>query len=1687
MASQYDKIKQDYSTIPIDKNQKLQEYNDKTNEALNEATSNLGLPPCSINFGNLGNINFNFLDVKKSEISMRVFDKVETIDKDMRVLNNLFIQLITNFNCCSLGEKYNGNIRDPLHSVTEEVCTTLIKLAEQSANSYVVFKAYYCAIKPVPGNPWLKTAGYDFLKPIYSFLNGFEAFYDWVMDGTILNVLIDPLENIIKKIQSCTPIIGEDQPEYDIYLKESQDKINNALKSLDAYVNYDPQALNKHYEKEVSTSERIEFNNTKFNIQKEINSLEVYYRMNLDTLAFYYSLYSEMSGLNNTMTQEDEDKIKKINEEQIEYLKKIKVKVIELQKINDKENSSAIPGDAKFDLKKIDDMMNDYYFGEDSLNKMIMLRNKVSCTCLLTILGVTFNPPEKVEISTQDDFDKLLVDRVLYKNKDAWKKLLDDIDKHNKIVFKELLIKNKSDVKNEPFDQNIINNLERVVAYGGSISDKDFFMVEPTINDKIINLNNVDYNTIIYDVIKDEKNIFNNTIINRSVLDKNKFKTVLLEDDEKQLFAPMVKGTETIDQVVTINTNRNDLIRKLKKSKIEAEISLNKELDELRGIYNVIYNELLVKSNKLFIGETLGEKVTSTVSSFDSKAIISSLGTYFEPVRFILFLQTKSDEIDGAEFAYASYISTYNDSKYYKLKFIVNAYEGAISKLEQLLKYDHICFDVIASNFDFACGCDILCKLIQWVVDIIVSAINALIKATISRLIQSIMNEKIAYIIKFILEKYQCFLDIKDIPIKLDTIKTRTQSLIETFEKDFESAPVLVCDQLKQKDVSEILSQSEYPYELDIAIPNGVKYVLPMKNFGDISESNIIENKVIVADGMSKNISGQISNANIPTITYDCNDVHYPYIALSTPSLKDSNSYDMNLIFKIGNIIDNAIVTENIKNIPTDVLDEVKLDTGEVVNIPSLVSITNLTETLKNIQSKVEELNNSKIFVENNCNTTESYLEFCSINNLNISELNFANHSSTGILETNQNTIYGSLTSKIVEEDNFKCYFPEHVDADKNGEVSLLKGKTYFEYKFKAYEKIIKPDTITIETIQSTYKEVVEYDNVVEKVVSPGTDGIKYIQIDNQEITYDYKDWVKDVDSETMGTLTKTTTIKHNIKKYFIKPNMEFIGKFVNSVNYLNIRCIFNLELDAEGEYDFSENYYTGRYPEYIVLGTFGSKSNLYSGVNNDELIISIPRDRLLLLSKNILKTNFMLAKSLSEEIKEQSVSNEVKKESETLCLIPDDQKQMLENIKLANNIISDDLNKLIDEADKITEASNYNIIIPESGILTNIPVELLKDVSKRSIMFLMLNEEKEIAIQIIDKKLQLHLPSNTYVKGADITIDHELVPGNVYNFTFSIQGNLITIKLLNESKEEFKATILNMFGYKLMPSYIGGLPQGFMPEGMHYACTLQIMNLVYSVKDKGYDFYKNSLLNTKPETSIVNFDYSIMDINNRIYNNTTTSNINITPSSTNKLSSANNVLFLLGLDKDKQKISGYGEVIKNDFFQVYKGMLDNFFCSNNLNGLSFTLSVWFYIDKKLSNLERHVIISDDINNNVVFYNSKTNQIVIKFGTVTKYISNMNDEWNCIFIEKVNYEKKYRIILTSKNFNQRVEEIMETPINFNLMSIGSEFYPGLGYINLFEGLFGPITVYVEQSTDAEKLKTCANQYIQIKGLEKVLL
>ena len=1674
LSSSYDGVASLYNNYAYSADASLQSYSESINNVLDENLKYNNIASCKINFSNLGKLDFDFLNTSATPLNMKLFNKIAKVDQNMRKINDIFIQLIVNLNCCFLASKYNDVIRTPMQNITQDFCMALLSIAEQAAKSYVVFKTYMCVIKPVSGNPWLKSAGYDWMRSIYSFLYGFEAFFDWIMDGTILNVINDPLETFIKKLQTCAPIMDSDDPEFRVYLLAYQKMLlENQMTTITEYTS----TQNITEDGKTVTKKGIENDPL---ITKIITLKEKYFKNDarLETLnSELKDIY--LAGESNIILQAEHNKLLA---EQVSILKQLKEASIEFnRKFSDQTTIN--PREKQF-LKDIDSLQNQYYVSQSEYSNVLLLKNKVSCNCLLNILGVTFNTSEDYEIHTSSSF-KNIIGRVLYKNKAAWKQALEDIDAHKSVDKSSFLIANLGDIEGLEFDQNEINNLKRLVEYGFSLNDYKFSFVVPDINTSMIQFSGTTESVGQYDISLNEYTVENTTGTHSFSMFTNR----ILE--EKELFKIQVTSSlnSSPTEVIALNKRRQALLKLLSTEKTQYDLNSRNEENKLVNAYNEIYGIYKIVAGNLALYE-LNNTADSIIKALDAKAKLNDMGSYFDPIKFIEFLMRWGSDVTDDANSYKqrplktntidvlneyTTLNTVSDSPWYMHKIKSNIYKGAIKKIDMLMDYDHVVVSLISEKSDIPCGCDVICKIIQWLIDLIISAINGLIKALIARLVSSLMNESVAYIIKFILAKYQCYKDIMSISDKLDRIKRRAALLKEQLQVEYNKAPSpMYCDAVYNNDLATRLETTEIPYKTFVRNPvDEIVYQIPTVTYGTVDE-DIILNEVNVSNDVI--VRDQIKNAYIPTLYFDCSDGKNPYIELNTPSISDSVVYEMNVIFRIGQFLDAAPVESTIVDAIV-ASNDITLDDGSTLVLPNTTAISDsVDEALKQVNAKLEDIKNTDIYMTNSCNTTPSYLDFCSLNDLVIQKMEFVNKTSTGVLDSSDHT-YGTLSERqYVGVDGLNVYFPEHTYADKDGVYTLADGSEYYDYTIPPFSVYTIDETTTTVTVP---KDNILAGTYVEKETVITADPhnseldtkIKYMIIDEQTITKTYSAIPND--NLHMKQVTKIT---HSAKKYFTKNFLEILATYSNNVNTAEVRVLLNIvATSSEIKEQYTQVGYNARYPYYIVLDEVASSIKVD---NHGSAHYLISKDRLTVLSKNILKDRYLLSQSLAEEIK-KSATDEINKDVSN-CLLTDEQRQAIAETTFSAEALNVAVTGMVNSINNSAPNITLDSIVQDKNIVTSLDPAATKTTIENSIMFMMLDSSHHIAIQIVNKQLVLHIPSSTVLNSAKIVIDYTLEKNHLYNFTYSVQGRQILLTLMDESKLKYSATVLNIYGYNLVPEYIGGMPVGTLPTGMKTACTLEILNVSYSQVGAADDYYKYTVLNTTPRTSVVTFDYSVVDVTSRIYNVSATTNVTSIDS---------NLIHLLGVAKEKQKISGYGKVVSNGFFQVYQGILDNFFCSSNLTDFSYTLSVWFYIDKPKSRNSRHVIINDDINNNTIYYNGVTNNLYIDFAGAfqTEIIQNLENKWYCIMIEKYSYEKKYKIILTSKDYNVRIEKIINTPIKFNLMSIGAEYVVGLNYTSLFEGYFGPITVYIGPSTENEKLITCENQYLQVKGIETKLL
>ena len=167
-------------------------------------TPTLGvIPPCHLNFGNLGQLDFSFLwNPHADTLNFALFNKLQRLSTMIRGINDTLIDIIQQLNCCQLAKLYNDTVLPIFKYILVDVIDNIISLAKMILEAYQVVQATICVIRPVPGNPWFNVGGIDYLKPFYNFLIGYDAVFKWIVNGNPIDVILNPVEDIYKKISS---------------------------------------------------------------------------------------------------------------------------------------------------------------------------------------------------------------------------------------------------------------------------------------------------------------------------------------------------------------------------------------------------------------------------------------------------------------------------------------------------------------------------------------------------------------------------------------------------------------------------------------------------------------------------------------------------------------------------------------------------------------------------------------------------------------------------------------------------------------------------------------------------------------------------------------------------------------------------------------------------------------------------------------------------------------------------------------------------------------------------------------------------------------------------------------------------------------------------------------------------------------------------------------------------------------------------------------------------------------------------------------------------------------------------------------------------------------------------------------------------------------------------------------------
>ncbi len=96
------------------------------NNDLGNASNAINLPKCHLNFGNIGDMDFDFMDFSAKPVNLKIFEKIEKISYTIRKTNKTMISLINELKCCDVADLYNETVIPILEWVLQDFIKIII-------------------------------------------------------------------------------------------------------------------------------------------------------------------------------------------------------------------------------------------------------------------------------------------------------------------------------------------------------------------------------------------------------------------------------------------------------------------------------------------------------------------------------------------------------------------------------------------------------------------------------------------------------------------------------------------------------------------------------------------------------------------------------------------------------------------------------------------------------------------------------------------------------------------------------------------------------------------------------------------------------------------------------------------------------------------------------------------------------------------------------------------------------------------------------------------------------------------------------------------------------------------------------------------------------------------------------------------------------------------------------------------------------------------------------------------------------------------------------------------------------------------------------------------------------------------------------------------------------------------------
>jgi hypothetical protein len=1647
---------------------------------------------CNITFNNLGKIEFDFFKtLTPTPLQFKLFDKFDEASDILTDLNSLFILMIEDLQCCDLAEKYNDAIL-PLFlwfigdagdkdnhprqfgewRKKDGFLPILIKITEMLMKAYEPVKALMCLIRPVPGNPWAKTGGYDWLKPVYNIVEDFDFIMSTILDGDYLDILIEPMADFRDQIMQCyahnrgdLSIIDNDSTNLAIMRSNIEYLLSNYASSINLNSKTAP-TYSKAYFEAVAELEIIiknesnskvsltniftNLNNAKAqkyiyenrieDIKIELNTTdidlihELANQLNTTDIKsyeyYYYKLAQEF--LQKTSELEIlEANIKKWEDEQKTITGDITNNNGSLRKkyeaIRDKEAKIYQEQLILYNLFQAESNIRIQQYKDCALTSQILMEENIEkttyCSCLGSLAEIFLPLPELINFASKTDIEENLYDRLPYTGT--------ELDNYRTKKY-ELISK-----------YNYIDKIgsNYFTLYPGAGFRTKYVGIEPTKD-----LGDIEYPTAatIYKLIDDAKDVTDVISVSNIIIGKRnnlaKFKLTLDTKIQNELRsitnALQVKKLELLKKI----TDYSSIIRTRYKNTFTASNDVAQEYNEVVALKAKIYD---IQNDIRFMDDLINNSTAYNFVTPDSKTFLLKYG-----INVSSKLELYIDQSDTLQLQ--------------------------IKDWEYLLKMNTRVVTVLSTE-NIKCDCNIICSLIQWLVNLIMDAINTMILKIIDAILNAVVPKEIAYVIKFIRAKLQCAVDIMEIKNNWEKISKRATSLIEQ-------------------------QQMKMEYAQDPSFCNPIKTGISTDFNNTIIESLVnYNNSDLDNTGYGEGSIVDIGGVEVVGGSDDDPRNNYP---------NTSGSVDQT---------DNLTINKNeliIKNV-------VPGKQYEFRNIPTLY-----------FDCAIEDPNLRPVFDIYTDIIPNTWTLYFSFELTPEKLLSLSNYSITTDLNNTEQTI-----TKLVY-DNFAKTLPIAEVKDLiNYQDYYNQAKTLaaeFPERIKTKTEECTPDPIFSQTsgITSCGYESLEFVSV-ELLNTKVNNSIVDFQVDAGGISIQKKTSAENPSYHNIPIKVKVkkifdSTASINVVDYFDEQtSVILLLDFINGKNDLS-----SIKLsDYSSRPQFDANLFYGRYP-YLDIGFRATYGNYYlkkqfSDLHEiDETNFNTIFTEYLYLDNDLLLHYADLAIQMKNQrdqknyapTEEQIAAR--KKELEDLndlatCDLPDETKQAVE----VSKTIKDDMLALVQslqyKSNAVVEWSQNNsteIPINEYENLLNLKTKT----TEYGIPLIELNEDDNICLQIIQTRVTIdgesvlkpmlnvsnfNFLANILQINDDNNIPMVIEPNTTYFVTISFDGTKYIFTVIDENK--VTASLTKLKTKELFPTRFGRLSDPELSE-QTFCGTLFDLGVSNEVLDPAV-YYKFSMLNFKPKSSLfIDFEHNV---NNNFYS---TSDLPVVlAEDTNiadEIKSYIEQTYLKGNVNTTVPFFIYNKYVSthsmtpnlivdgNNYKNALKeALITNFFCKESIKNQSFTMSFWFKPIK--SNVEvmneRMVLISDTKFDNTFYYNRAETSLIFSqninglYYTKNIYFPLEINTWYNMVLKFDHLTNQLIWYCTSEHDSELhiiLNETLTNQFNFNLISLLSEFnFDKKEFTNYFPCLFGNLIIDMNLYKSEKLLDFFRIQRLAFKG------